>query len=527
MHSECLSPFVISVRSVALHIVVCKLIAVSPPFIAAGAECTRKFPTNFPASQCAPAPAAMRYQPDKLISHPSINHLFDFPSINEAQLSNLRIIRACCWVSLFVFCSLLGASAKVAADLPTHAINVRNAPYRAKGDGKTDDTRAFQAALNAAGAKGGGTVFVPVGTYLIKSHLTVPAGTSLVGVARAPQLYDPKLPGSTLLAVEGAGSIESTAFLTLEGPNTTLEGITVFYPNQIVSEAPTLYPWTVQAGAQANISLLNVLLVNPYQAVSLVGAGRHTIRGLYGQPLSKGIWVDKCYDVGRIEDVHFWPFWSLDKRVLNFQWAQATAFIFQRTDWEIVQNAFCWGYRVGIEFSASKDGAMNGQLTNIGLDAVDIGILARETQGPGVSFSNLSIANDNNGKDHIAIWGQEGQKDAANRVITGTSFLYINGGSFWGVWNRVVKWETPGVITLGSSRLTPFRLNGPMVEILAGQATLHDNTFAMYPRVTSKKGVAISLGATAESVLVHDNQLNGHTIENQAGDRATIHHNRP
>ncbi|MFN7928606.1 MAG: hypothetical protein U0Y68_11780 [Blastocatellia bacterium] len=213
--------------------------------------------------------------------------------------------------------------------------------------------------------------------------------------------------------------------------------------------------------------------------------------------------------------------------MLNFQWAQATAFIFQRTDWEIVQNAFCWGYRVGIEFSASKDGAMNGQLTNIGLDAVDIGILARDTQGPGVSFTNLSIANDNNGKDHIAIWGQEGQKDAENRVITGTSFIYINGGSFWGVWNRIVKWDTSGVITLANSRLTPFRLNGPMIEILAGQATIHDNTIANYPRVKMANGVAISIGPQAGSVIVHDNQLNGHSIENQVGERAIIHNNRP
>ncbi|MFN7928607.1 MAG: hypothetical protein U0Y68_11785 [Blastocatellia bacterium] len=142
-------------------------------------------------------------------------------------------------------------------------------------------THARSAALNTVGAKGGGTVFVPIGNYFIKGHLTIPAGTSLVGIARAPQLYDPKTPGSTLLAVEGAGSTEGTAFITLEGPNSTLEGITVFYPNQIISETPTPYPWTIRGGAQANISLLNVLLVNPYQAVDFAqNSSRHYIRGL-------------------------------------------------------------------------------------------------------------------------------------------------------------------------------------------------------------------------------------------------------
>lgn len=410
----------------------------------------------------------------------------------------------------------------------TGALDVRRAPYRARGDGKTDDTRAIQAALDAAGKSGGGTVFLPTGNYLISSHLTIPAGVALLGVARAPRLYDTKTPGSTLLAVEGAGRLDGVPFITIEGPNSTLEGVTVFYPNQIVSEAPVAYPWTVRGGAQANISLINVLLVNPYQGVDLsAGSGRHYIRGLYGQPLSRGLHVDKCYDVGRIEDVHFWPFWSLDKRVLAFQWAQATAFIFQRTDWEMVQNIFCWGYRVGIELSASKDGAMNGQLTNVGLDAVDIGILARDTQGPGVSFTNLSIANDNNGREKIAILGEDGEQEAPNRVITGTSYIYINGGSFWGVWNRIVKWGASGVITLANSRLTPFRENGPLIEVTAGQATIHDNTISAYPRVRTAPGVAIRIGPQAGSVIFHDNQLNGHTIFNEAGDRATVHNNRP
>jgi len=439
------------------------------------------------------------------------------------------MMKLLCWIGVLVAWPFAGLSATQRADLTDGYVNIRKAPYRAAGDGKTDDTRAIQSALDAVGKRGGGVVFAPTGTYLIKSHLTVPAGTSLVGVARAPQLYNARSPGSTLLAVEGAGSTEGTAFITLEGPNSTLEGITVFYPNQIVADAPTPYPWTVRAGSNYNLSLINVLLVNPYQAVDLAtqGSSRHYIRGLYGQPLFKGIRVDKCYDVGRIQDVHFWPFWSLDKKVLDFQLARATAFIFQRTDWEMVENIFCWGYRVGIELSASKDGAMNGQMTNVGLDAVDIGILARDTQGPGVAFSNLSIANDNNGKDHIAIWGQEGEKNSGNRVITGTAFLYINGGSFWGHWIRVVKWETPGVITLASSRLAPFRLNGPMIEIVAGQATIHDNTMAMYPGVKAAKGIAISLGPQVESVIVHHNQLNGHSIVNQAGERATITNNQP
>jgi hypothetical protein len=45
--------------------------------------------------------------------------------------------------------------------------NVKSAPYNAKGNGVTDDTIAFQSAIDATYAVGGGTVFIPPGTYLL------------------------------------------------------------------------------------------------------------------------------------------------------------------------------------------------------------------------------------------------------------------------------------------------------------------------------------------------------------------------
>lgn len=58
-------------------------------------------------------------------------------------------------------------------------INVAAPPYNAKGDGATDCTAAFQAAL-AAGKEG--VVFVPPGFYRIKSSLTIPVSTTLIGL---------------------------------------------------------------------------------------------------------------------------------------------------------------------------------------------------------------------------------------------------------------------------------------------------------------------------------------------------------
>ena len=418
-------------------------------------------------------------------------------------------------------------------------LDVRSAPYLARGDGHADDTGAVQAALDAAGARGGGVVYLPEGTYLIKTHLRVPAETSLVGVGRAPMTYVDTKPGSTLLAIEGAGHSDGDAFITLEGNDSTLQGVKVFYPNQVVADAPVPYPWTVRGGAGDGAALIDVLLVNPYQAVDLgsEGGSRHYIRGLYGQPLLTGIWVDKCTDIGRIHDVHFWPFWSQDKKVLDFTEAHATSFIFQRADWEVVENIFSWGYRVGLELSASKDGATNGQMTDVDFDGVDIGILASATQQPGVTFSNLAVANDNRGKDHVAIWGRSAQQGAVQvRQLNGRDVaeptsvvIFVRGGSFWGEIYRTVKWENPGLISLSDSRLVPWELHGPMIELLGGQADIHDNSFSIYPDVIkgAGPGTGVFVGPDIKDVIVHGNLMNGNRIENGAGQRASLEGNRP
>ena len=46
--------------------------------------------------------------------------------------------------------------------------------YGAVGDGVTDDGPAIQAAVDAAFAAGGGTVYAPAGTYLLASYTSLP-----------------------------------------------------------------------------------------------------------------------------------------------------------------------------------------------------------------------------------------------------------------------------------------------------------------------------------------------------------------
>jgi Pectate lyase superfamily protein len=66
------------------------------------------------------------------------------------------------------------ASPAAAADaVPLEWFNVKT--YGTVGDGSTDDTAAIQAALDAAKAAGGGTVYFPTGTYKVMPTTTGPA----------------------------------------------------------------------------------------------------------------------------------------------------------------------------------------------------------------------------------------------------------------------------------------------------------------------------------------------------------------
>lgn len=82
--------------------------------------------------------------------------------------------------------------------------------YGAVGDGTTDSTAAFQAAVDYCGTLGGGTVFIPNGNYLIGA-ITMPDQVSLLGQSSAGSTLIPSTSGITLLASSHSASTANYA----------------------------------------------------------------------------------------------------------------------------------------------------------------------------------------------------------------------------------------------------------------------------------------------------------------------------
>ena len=100
------------------------------------------------------------------------------------------------FIILISFCFLLSALA-----LSDKKITFNARDFGAAGDGRNLDSPAINRAIAAAAQAGGGTVFIPAGTYLSGSihlqsniHLLIDAGAMILGAPQNLNAYDPAEP---------------------------------------------------------------------------------------------------------------------------------------------------------------------------------------------------------------------------------------------------------------------------------------------------------------------------------------------
>jgi len=191
------------------------------------------------------------------------------------------------------------ASTTVQVANPALVVNVRNAPYNAKGNGVTDDTAAVQAALDAV-AGTGGEVTVPAGTYMINpvaqyGNSGIVLGSNMT-LSLAPGAVLQALPTSTseyvIVQLNGVQNVNITggtiignlAHNTITDLLETGMGIQVKASQHVVVEAVTVSNcWAdgiyVVAAAQ-DVTISNVLANhNRRNGMSIVGAREVVVRG--------------------------------------------------------------------------------------------------------------------------------------------------------------------------------------------------------------------------------------------------------
>jgi len=279
--------------------------------------------------------------------------------------------------------------------------------------------------------------------------------------------------------------------------NATLKGVVLYYPHQHPAGEPVAYPWAIALRGK-NPAVISVELLNPYNGIDASHNERHLIRDVQGQPLRRGIYVDAIYDIGRIEDVHFNPWWSGQPELTRWQETHGEAFIFGRTDWQYVFNTFCYGYRTGYKFIHTETGNCNGNFLGLGADdcntAVDVeasapfGLLISNgefTSFKGANPTMVRVETNHAGTVRFvncAFWGP--CRQIAN--ITGHGTVGFSDCTF-------VQWDgqhegCSAIQADGGSVLVrgcEFKEDKPQIEIGEGvrQAVLSDNLFPGKPRI--------------------------------------------
>ncbi len=417
---------------------------------------------------------------------------------------------------------LLAAACVCAANAGAREWNVTDSG--ALGDGQRDCSAAFQQAMNEAAAAGGGIVNVPAGQYRIAGTLEIPGGVTLQGTFRVPPADQrenrPKLDGSVLLAYAGRGDVSAKPFITLAGSMATLAGFMITYPEWQQSDVPPVpYPPTVFAGAVVNTGVLDCNFLNSYEALHFERAARFLVRNVHGFPLFRGLYIDMCMDIGRVENVHFWPFggfWKPEDPMCHWVNMNGVAFDFRRQDWCYVTNTFCFGYGIGYKFAKSPvaeaaPGTTNGQLLGIGADSCERAVYIEETQQGGLQITNAELVGRWGSKDAVCL--EIAAKDAS-AVAT------LSNCTFWGPIDRCIWVKGKNArLNVHASTFCSWDVGtkgAAAIQVDGGKAIVQGNQFM-------QQGTDVRVAEAVRSAILMGNQASGgFSVENCAGARTQL-----
>lgn len=366
--------------------------------------------------------------------------------------------------------------------------------FGAAGNGTTDDTAAIQRAIDKA-AETGGVVRLPAGRYRVGGSLQIKPGVAVKGVHEAPLAIEPLI-GTVILATGGRDDETAPALFEM-GHASTVKGLTVWYPDQKPTDIHP-YPWTFHlTGFDTTVE--DVTLINSYNGIK---AGpepnvRHRIRSVVGCVLRRGIFIDACTDIGRIENVQFHCHWwsspatgGAGDPVFDYMVANLEAFVFGRTDWEYVTNNFVFPAKIGWRFIKTDAGMCNGHFTANGADACETAVQVDAIQPMGLLIT---------GGQFVAFTGKDPVEIRISETCGG-NVRFVN-CAFWGpaLHNAVIKGT--GFVSFTDCYFSSWNKDAPDSPLLiveSGRIQVNNSTFA-----TPQPGV--ELGPNVQHAIIQGN----------------------
>jgi Pectate lyase superfamily protein len=387
--------------------------------------------------------------------------------------------------------------------------------YGAKGDNATDCTQAFQKALDSVGTRqnstiGGGVVYAPPGWYVFQSSIVIPSGVTLQGsftYAPSHKLVDKQSmdDGTFLIPIGGRGDDRPTSRFIEVQANAALTGLVIYHKEQERVQTPISYPWSVMMTG-SNAAIADVELLNSWKGINATRAARHYIARIHGQPIHTGIFIDSTYDIGRMEDVQFNPWYSQTKPFYMHQILHGRAFVFGRTDWEYVFNTFAYGYAIGYHFIDTSTGSPNGNFLGIGADIMtNASVLVESSKLNGILITNGEFSV-NSERDPPGI-----DPHSAEIVTTETNEgpVKLVNCAFWGPSHSIARISGSGVVTFSDCQFWYWAKGRYDSHNLAALRILSGSRAIITSNVFYENKPSIEIAENASQVIVSNNMFNG------------------
>lgn len=333
----------------------------------------------------------------------------------------------------------------------------------------TDDTAAWQAALDAATPGQVVDCADPTWRSLCAGQLSVPVGVSLGLTGRGP--FDPQTNpamndwGPTFVVVQSA----STPFITLD-TGSGLGDFIIYSANQVqpAASTPTAFaamvylkhatPGYGSAGAKVG----NPYIPNAYTAILAEGGRSHIARPQIGA-LSRGVVFEAIRDVVDVEWITCHPYWricegqswtptagTLDAWALSNGWGVEVL----SADGVKINSIFTFGMYGGLLIQDSSDTSQSprqgyGQVRMMDIDDCAYGIYVKSTNSPGFLIGSAVLGANGTG---VGTAGQAGIITAAGGLSSPKVVLkswshrgsWAIGGSSRGAGTLIVPGTNPG-----------------------------------------------------------------------------------
>ncbi|MBQ2987316.1 MAG: hypothetical protein IJE23_07540 [Tyzzerella sp.] len=258
--------------------------------------------------------------------------------------------------------------------------------YTIDNTGAVDCTAELQRALDDCHAMGGGTVYLPAGTYRIDGRLTIPSHVTLRGDWQDPDKGTEygtvlNIRTSEITANRNADAThKATATITMSGSSGVV-GITVYYPEQNLSDVQT-YPYTFylpDSNCQL-VTLKNITVLNGYRGIGTSYENQHeaiVVDGFKGTFLDCGMALYNASDTGRITGVSISSkYWKNKDGVdaSSYVKSNATAMELGDLEWEQFSNCSIDGYNVGISVVGGYRINFSGTMIDMDITGCTTGI---------------------------------------------------------------------------------------------------------------------------------------------------------